>query len=57
MIYKYIMGSNLILNEYLESKVITKKNNIISHVSLNKGKYFIDGKELDIFLKLYCKLY
>ena len=43
MIYRYIMGSNLILNEYLESKIITIKNNILSY---NIGLYYMEIKNL-----------
>ena len=35
------MGSNLIFNEYLESKTIKNGNCLITHTSLSKGKYFI----------------
>ena len=53
MICINIMGSNLIFNDYLESKTIKNDNCLITHVSLSKGKYFIDDKENDNFLKLY----
>ena len=51
MIYTYIMGSNLILTEYLKKKETTTSHQ--THVSFNSKKYFIDTKELDVFFKLY----